>query len=69
MEMNPLDPRLHTHEYESLKGARGEHVFESYVEAKTPAAAHRIFWQGGPLEKQITVLAITPYPETRAGTR
>ena len=69
MEMNPHDARLHSHEYESLKGARGEHVFESYVETKTPAAAHRIFWHAGPLERQITVLAITPYPQTRAGTR
>jgi hypothetical protein len=68
MEMDPYDPRLHTHEYENLKGAKGEQVFESYVETKTPAAAHRIFWQGSPLEKQITVLAITPYRQVRRGT-
>ncbi len=62
MEVNPHDPLLHSHEYESLKGARGERVFESHVETRAPGAAHRIFWQEGPLRKQITVLAIVPYP-------
>ena len=62
MEVDPHGPGLYTYEYESLKGAKGEQVFESYVETKTPAAAHRIFWQRGPLDRQITVLAITAYP-------
>jgi hypothetical protein len=62
MEVNPHDPRLHTHEYETLKGTKGERIFESHVEITTPGAAHRIFWQEGPLRKQLTVLAIVAYP-------
>jgi len=61
METNLHHPSLQTHEFESLKGAKGEKVFEAYAENKTPAA-YRIFWHYGPLEKRITILAITPHP-------
>jgi len=54
-------PSLHTHKYESLKGPRGEEVFEAYAENRTPAA-YRIFWFYGPEKDEITVVAITPHP-------
>ena len=61
METNLHHPSLNTHEYKSLKGARGEKVFEAYAESRTPAA-YRVFWHYGPGKNEITVLAITPHP-------
>lgn len=61
METNLRHPSLNTHEYKSLKGARGEKVFEAYAESRTPAA-YRVFWHYGPGKNEITVLAITPHP-------
>ena len=58
---NPRHPGLNTHEYTSLKGPKGEKVFEAYAEQRTPAA-YRIFWYYGPKENKITVIAITPHP-------
>ncbi len=58
---NPRYPSLQTHQYTSLKGPKGEKVFESYAEQSTPAA-YRVFWYYGPDESQITVIAITPHP-------
>lgn len=58
------DPRhnsLQTHEFQSLKGAKGEKVFEAYAGHKTPAA-YRVFWYYGPSAAMITILAITPHP-------
>ena len=62
MEIDPHDRRLHTYEYRTLKGAKGEKVFESHVETATPAAAHRVFWHDAPLKAHIVVLAIIAYP-------
>jgi len=61
LSMNPRHPSLRTHEYTTLKGPRGEKVFEAYAEQDTPAA-YRIFWYYGPRENQITIIAITPHP-------
>ena len=68
LEINPRHPGLHTHEFTSLAGAKGEKVFEAYAQNKTPGA-YRIFWQYGPDEVKngkrisvITVLAITSHP-------
>lgn len=61
LENNPKHPGLRTHEYESLKGANGEKVFEAYVENATPSA-WRVFWRYGPGRGVITVVAITPHP-------
>ncbi len=61
METNLRHPSLNTHEYKSLKDARGEKVFEAYAESRTPAA-YRVFWHYGPGKDVITVLAITPHP-------
>jgi hypothetical protein len=61
IETNLRHPSLNTHEFTSLKGPKGEKVFEAYVQHKTPAA-YRIFWYYGPDRKQITIVAITPHP-------
>lgn len=61
METNLRHPSLNTHEYKSLKGPKGEKVFEAYAESRTPAA-YRVFWHYGPGKNEITVLAITPHP-------
>lgn len=61
MEANIKHPALETHEYSSLKGPKGEKVFEAYVENNTPAA-YRVFWYYGPDRGVITILAVTPHP-------
>ena len=61
LETNPRHHGLQTHKYSSLQGAKGEEVFEAYVENKTPAA-YRIFWHYGPEQGTITIIAITPHP-------
>jgi len=61
LSQNPRHPGLRTHEYTSLKGPKGEKVFEAYAEQSTPAA-YRVFWYYGPASKQITIVAITPHP-------
>ena len=61
LSQNPRHPGLRTHEFISLKGPKGEKVFEAYAEQATPAA-YRVFWYYGPKEDQITILSITPHP-------
>jgi len=61
LSQNPRHPGLQTHEFTSLKGPKGEKVFEAYAEQSTPAA-YRIFWYYGPGNKEITIIAITPHP-------
>jgi hypothetical protein len=61
LSQNPRHPGLMTHEFTSLKGLKGEKVFEAYAEQVTPAA-YRIFWYYGPKENQITIISITPHP-------
>ncbi len=58
---NPRHPGLHTHQYTSLSGPKGEKVFEAYAEQSTPAA-YRVFWYYGPERDQVTIIAITPHP-------
>jgi hypothetical protein len=58
---NPRHPSLQTHPYFSLKGPKGEKVFEAYAEQKTPAA-YRVFWFYGRSKGKITIFAITPHP-------
>lgn len=60
LSQNPRHSGLQTHEFTSLKGPKGEKVFEAYAEQSTPAA-YRIFWYYGPKEKQITIISITPH--------
>ena len=61
LQINQRHPSLHTHKYQSLRGPRGEDIFEAYAENKTPAA-YRIFWFYGPDANSITIVAITPHP-------
>ncbi|MBB1250443.1 MULTISPECIES: hypothetical protein [unclassified Rhizobium] len=61
LQTNPRHPGLNTHKFSSLKGPRGEDVFEAYAENNTPGA-YRIFWFYGPSKSEITVFAITPHP-------
>ncbi|MDI7262085.1 MAG: hypothetical protein QME90_19495 [Thermodesulfobacteriota bacterium] len=61
METNLRHPSLNTHEFTSLKGPKGEKVFEAYAQQSTPSA-YRVFWYYGPRRKQITIVAITPHP-------
>jgi hypothetical protein len=58
---NPRHNSLQTHEFTSLKGPRGEKVFEAYAQQKTPAA-YRVFWYYGPSPNIITIVTITPHP-------
>jgi hypothetical protein len=61
MQTNLRHPGLNTHKYNEYKGLKGEDIFESYVENRTPGA-FRVFWYYGPQKGVITVVAITPYP-------
>lgn len=61
LSSNPKHKSLKTHEFTSLKGPKGEKIFEAYAEQSTPAA-YRIFWYYGPDKNQITIIAITPHP-------
>ena len=61
MQVNLRHPGLNTHKFNSLKGPKGEEVFEAYVENQTPGA-YRVFWCYGPDQEEITILAITPHP-------
>ena len=61
LSTNPKHKSLQTHEFTSLKGPKGEKIFEAYTEQSTPAA-YRVFWRYGPGKNQITVIAITPHP-------
>jgi len=61
LSSNPRHKSLKTHEFTSLKGPKGEKIFEAYAEQLTPAA-YRIFWYYGPDKNQITIISITPHP-------
>ena len=61
METDLRHSSLQTHEYSGLEGGKGEKVFESYAQNRTPGA-YRIFWHYGPQKGQITVVAIVPHP-------
>ena len=61
MRINLRHPSLHTHKYNELLGPKGEEIFESYAQNKTPGA-YRIFWYYGDDKGEITIVAITPHP-------
>lgn len=58
---NPRHPSLGTHEFMSLRGPKGEKVWEAYAEQNTPGA-YRILWYYGPSRGIITIFMITPHP-------
>ena len=61
LAQNPRHNSLQTHSFLSLKGPKGERVFEAYAQQKTPAA-YRVFWYYGPSRGIIIIFAITPHP-------
>jgi hypothetical protein len=61
LSVDPRYPSLHSHKYSSLVGEKGEEIWESHAQNKTPGA-WRIFWHYGPGLDWITVVAITPHP-------
>lgn len=68
LELNTRHPGLHTHEYHSLTGARGERLWEAYAQNDTPGA-YRVFFHYGPDEGLgrmraaiLTIVTITPHP-------
>jgi mRNA-degrading endonuclease RelE of RelBE toxin-antitoxin system len=61
METNLKHPSLNSHEFKSLKGPRGEKVFEVYAQQNTPGA-YRIFWYYGPEKNCISIIAIVQHP-------
>lgn len=61
METNLRHPGLNTHKYASIRGPRGEDVFESYAQNQTPGA-YRIFWYYGPEKGRISIIAVVPHP-------
>lgn len=60
METNLRHPGLNTHKYDAYVGPKGEEIFESYAENRTPGA-FRIFWYYAG-QGVITIFAITPHP-------
>lgn len=68
LELNTRHSGLHTHEYQSLTGAKGERLWEAYVQNDTPGA-YRIFFHYGPDEAHgrkrgavITIVTIAQHP-------
>jgi hypothetical protein len=61
MSTNLRHNSLQTHEYAEFSGAKGEKVFESYVEHHTPGA-WRVFWYYGPGQGFLTIDKIIPHP-------
>jgi len=62
LQRNPRYPSLQTHEFYSLKGPKGEKVFEAYAEQNTPAA-YRIFFYYGPERGVISIISIERHPD------
>lgn len=60
-EIGPHYPSLNSHKYQSLTGPRGEDVWESYVENRTPGA-WRLWWHYGPDADTITLVDVGPHP-------
>ncbi len=61
LEEDPVYPGLNSHPFESVKGPRGERIWESYVENNAPSA-WRVWWHYGPGTSEITIFAVGPHP-------
>ncbi len=59
--VGPSYPGLNSHQYHTYVGPRGEPLWESYVENRTPSA-WRIWWGYGPGAAELTILTIGPHP-------
>ena len=62
LKNNPRHPSLQTHEFHSLKGQKGEKIFEAYAEQNTPAA-YRILFHYGPKRRMISIISIERHPD------
>lgn len=60
-DVGPSHPGLNSHKYQSITGANGEEVWESYVENRTPGA-WRIWRTDGPQPDTITIITLGPHP-------
>jgi len=54
-------PGLRTHRYQTVPGANGQAVWQSYIENKTPSA-WRMWWHHGPGSGEITILSLASHP-------
>lgn len=68
LETDLRHPSLRTHEYRSLRGPKGEKVFEAYVQQNTPGA-YSVFFiygpdiqEGGKRRPGLTIVTILPHP-------
>jgi hypothetical protein len=61
LEINPDQPSLHSHHYDSFDKVYGQKVWESYVEEGTPGA-WRVWWFYGPEPGQLSIVAIGKHP-------
>jgi hypothetical protein len=68
LETNLRHSSLNTHKFRSLRGPKGEEVFEAYVQNQTPGA-YRVFFfcgpdrlEGGRRVPVLTIVAITQHP-------
>ena len=61
LQQDPRYPGLNSHHFHSRQGPKGEQLWESYAQNRTPGA-YRIFWCYGPNADEITVVAITAHP-------
>jgi hypothetical protein len=68
LETDIRHPSLRTHEYRSLRGPKGDKVFEAYFQQNTPGA-YRVFFiygpdlqEGGKKRPGLTVITILPHP-------
>lgn len=61
LEANPRHPGLNSHKYQSMRGAEGQDVWDSYVENQTPGA-WRVFWHYGPGKNELTIITVGPHP-------
>jgi hypothetical protein len=63
LQINPKHGGLNCHLYSGYANPydKTKHVWEAYVQNKTPGA-YRVFWCYGPTRGWITIIAITPHP-------
>ena len=68
LQINLRHPSLQTHKYESLRGSRGEDVFEAYAQQHTPGAYRVFFFSGSDIlttqrrTRVLMVSAIVAHP-------
>jgi len=61
LQLNPHHNSLETHEFRSLKGPKGEKVFQAYAQNNTPNAWRILFYYQP--KQVIVVVSIVPHPK------